>query len=64
MYQVTLLAQDSSATEPRATAVNLTVNVVDENDNAPRFSAPSYTVHIADDVKQGIIQNHRNNFFY
>lgn len=46
VYHMTIVAQDSSVTEPRATAVNLTVIVVDENDNDPVFSASKYTVHV------------------
>ncbi|KAK3929468.1 Cadherin-related tumor suppressor [Frankliniella fusca] len=45
-YHLTLAAKDSSATDPRATAVNLTVTVLDENDNAPQFGEAQYTVHV------------------
>lgn len=45
-YHLTLIAKDSSATDPRATAVNLTVTVLDENDNEPRFDETQYTVHV------------------
>ncbi|XP_050300468.1 cadherin-related tumor suppressor isoform X2 [Anthonomus grandis grandis] len=50
-YFLTLMAQDCSATEPRATAVNLTVNVLDENDNSPVFTQPKYEVYISDKTK-------------
>lgn len=47
-YFFTLIAQDSSVTEPRATAVNLTVNILDDNDNYPRFDSSQYTVYVPD----------------
>ncbi|XP_049764628.1 cadherin-related tumor suppressor-like [Schistocerca cancellata] len=52
-YQLTLVAQDGSATEPRAAAVNVTVVVADANDNPPRFSAPRYTVYVPDSTGPG-----------
>ena len=45
-YHLTLVAQDSSATDPRATAVNLTITVQDANDNDPTFSDVQYIVHV------------------
>ncbi|TMW50753.1 hypothetical protein DOY81_004167, partial [Sarcophaga bullata] len=48
VYFLTLMAQDSSATEPRATAVNLTISVKDVNDNMPIFEANQYHVNIPD----------------
>ena len=52
VYHLTLMAQDSSATEPRAAAVNLTINVIDVNDNSPTFDASSFNVNIPDRIKQ------------
>jgi hypothetical protein len=52
-YHLTLVAQDSSVTEPRASAVNLTITVLDENDNAPHFSSESYIVHVPDRTQPG-----------
>ena len=52
-YHLTLVAQDSSVTEPRASAVNLTITVLDENDNVPHFSSDRYTVHIPDRTQPG-----------
>ncbi|CAH1174192.1 unnamed protein product [Phaedon cochleariae] len=52
-YFFTLMAQDCSATEPRATAVNLTITVADENDNSPTFDASKYEIHISDQTKAG-----------
>jgi len=52
-YHLTLVAQDSSVTEPRASAVNLTVTVLDENDNAPHFSSERYIVLIPDHTQPG-----------
>jgi protocadherin Fat 4 len=59
-YHLTLVAQDSSVTEPRASAVNLTVTVLDENDNAPHFSSERYIVHIPDHTQPGMYN--LNNF--
>ncbi|RLU20894.1 hypothetical protein DMN91_007508 [Ooceraea biroi] len=53
VYHLTLVAQDSSPTELRASAVNLTIYVTDVNDNAPRFSAPRYTAYVPDTTKPG-----------
>jgi hypothetical protein len=53
-YHLTLVAQDSSVTEPRASAVNLTITVLDENDNAPHFSSERYIVHVPDRTQPGI----------
>ncbi|KAF4520029.1 hypothetical protein B566_EDAN007177 [Ephemera danica] len=52
-YHLTLVARDSSATEPRAAAANVTVRVKDLNDNAPRFSSVRYTVHVPDTTGPG-----------
>lgn len=43
-YYLTLMAQDCSATDPRASAVNLTITILDENDNFPVFTALKYQV--------------------
>lgn len=53
IYYLTLMAQDCSATEPRATAVNLTIAVLDENDNSPVFSSLNYEVYVPDNTKTG-----------
>ncbi|XP_015586375.2 cadherin-related tumor suppressor [Cephus cinctus] len=53
VYHLTLVAQDSSPTEPRASVVNLTIFVKDLNDNAPRFSTPRYTAYVPDATKPG-----------
>jgi len=54
VYYLTLVARDSSPTEPRASAVNLTIYVTDVNDNAPRFSSPRYTAYVPNATKPGI----------
>jgi protocadherin Fat 4 len=54
VYHLTLVARDSSATEPRAAAANVTIRVRDENDNAPKFTQPKYTVHIPDSTAAGM----------
>lgn len=51
IYYLTIMAQDSSTTEPRATTVNLTIQVLDLNDNAPTFEHSSYTVNVPDHIK-------------
>ncbi|ALC39766.1 ft [Drosophila busckii] len=52
-YELTLMAQDSSITEPRASSVNLTILVGDINDNAPRFDASSYSIVLPDNIRVG-----------
>lgn len=52
-YYLTLMAQDCSPTEPRASAVNLTISVLDENDNSPVFQSSNYEVYISDMRKAG-----------
>lgn len=52
-YHFTLMAQDSSATEPRAAAVNFTVTISDVNDNSPTFEQSAFTVNIPDRIKTG-----------
>nr|XP_022911091.1 cadherin-related tumor suppressor [Onthophagus taurus] len=53
IYRLTLVARDSSPTEPKATSVNLTIMVSDENDNFPRFSSGIYKVYLPEDIKEG-----------
>lgn len=53
VYFLTLMAQDSSPIEPRASAVNLTIIVLDDNDNSPTFSASKYAVYISDKTQAG-----------
>ncbi|XP_066141158.1 cadherin-related tumor suppressor isoform X1 [Euwallacea fornicatus] len=50
-YFLTLMAQDCSATDPRASAVNLTITILDENDNSPVFEATKYEVYVSDETK-------------
>lgn len=52
VYHLTLMAQDSSATEPRASAVNLTITIADDNDNKPIFAAASFNVNVPDRIKR------------
>lgn len=51
VYYMTLMAQDSSTTEPRATAVNLTIVVSDINDNSPAFEHTSFSVTLPDQTR-------------
>lgn len=53
VYHLTLMAQDSSVTEPRASSVNLTIRVTDVNDNVPKFDAGSYRVAVPDRISTG-----------
>lgn len=53
IYYLTLMAQDYSATEPRASTVNLTITVLDENDNSPIFSSSKYDVYVSDKMISG-----------
>lgn len=52
-YYMTLMAQDSSPTEPKATTVNLTIVVSDENDNSPMFKQSSFNVNVPDLIEAG-----------
>lgn len=51
VYYMTLMAQDSSTTEPRATAVNLTIVVSDVNDNSPTFEHTAFSVTLPDRIR-------------
>lgn len=51
IYYMTLMAQDSSTTEPRASAVNLTIMVSDVNDNSPMFKQSAFNVNVPDRIK-------------
>jgi protocadherin Fat 4 len=53
VYHFTLMAQDSSTTEPRAAAVNFSITVQDMNDNTPSFEQATFTVNIPDRIKTG-----------
>ncbi|XP_055921859.1 cadherin-related tumor suppressor [Eupeodes corollae] len=53
VYYLTLMAQDSSATEPRASTVNLTVTILDVNDNAPSFESSYFDVYVPDNIRSG-----------
>lgn len=53
VYYMTLMAQDSSSTEPRASAVNLTIVVADMNDNSPSFEHSTFNVNVPDRIKAG-----------
>jgi len=51
-YHLTIRAQDSG-TPPAANTTNVLVNVVDVNDNVPRFYTPIYQSSVAEDVQVG-----------
>ncbi|XP_064546558.1 cadherin-related tumor suppressor [Drosophila montana] len=53
VYQLTLMAQDSSITEPRATSVNLTIKVGDTNDNVPKFEANNFNIVVPNNIRAG-----------
>lgn len=47
------MAEDYSANEPKSTTVNLTINILDDNDNSPHFDNSKYTVYVPDNTKTG-----------
>ncbi|XP_069510241.1 protocadherin gamma-C5-like isoform X4 [Ambystoma mexicanum] len=51
-YNITIEAADSG-TPPRATRKYIFLNISDENDNAPTFPKPSYTVHVRENNLPG-----------
>ncbi|XP_044747791.1 cadherin-related tumor suppressor [Coccinella septempunctata] len=51
-YFLTLVAQDCSTTDPKAAAVNLTIIVLDENDNSPSFPSSEYEIYISDKTRK------------
>lgn len=53
VYSITLMAQDSSPIEPKATAVNLTITIIDQNDNSPTFQQSSFIINVPDRIKSG-----------
>ncbi|XP_002037796.2 cadherin-related tumor suppressor [Drosophila sechellia] len=53
VYHFTLMAQDSSITEPRASSVNLTISVSDVNDNIPKFDSTTYNVAVPERISKG-----------
>nr|XP_012234819.1 PREDICTED: cadherin-related tumor suppressor [Linepithema humile] len=53
VYHFTMVARDSSPTELRIAAVNLTIYVNDANDNAPCFSSTQYSAYIPETAKPG-----------
>lgn len=53
VYHLTLMAQDSSITEPRASSVNLTISVSDVNDNIPKFDSTTYNVAVPERISKG-----------
>lgn len=57
VYRLTLVAQDSSVIEPRASTVNVIINILDENDNAPVFAKNQYTIYIPDRIQPGNFLN-------
>ena len=53
VYTLTLVVADSSLTQPRSAATNITVLLRDVNDSPPQFSAPEYTVRVPDGAPAG-----------
>ncbi|XP_014251864.1 cadherin-related tumor suppressor [Cimex lectularius] len=53
VYYLTFVAKDCSLTDPKATAVNLTIIVSDDNDNSPTFSSATYDINIPNFTKPG-----------
>ena len=52
-YHLTVLARDMSPTEPREGTANLTITVLDDNDNAPDFAADHYSITVPDRTQSG-----------
>lgn len=48
VYYLTVVAQDSSLTEPKASVVNLTIFARDINDNYPIFSTSQSIIYVSD----------------
>lgn len=53
IYYLTVVAQDSSITEPKASITNLTVFINDVNDNYPIFSTSQSIIYISDKTQSG-----------
>lgn len=51
-YFLTVLAADHGV-PPLTNMAIISINVTDMNDNAPRFSQDSYTVHVSESVEEG-----------
>ena len=52
-YTLTVVVTDSSLTQPRSAATNITVLLRDVNDSPPQFSAAEYTVRVPDGAPAG-----------
>lgn len=53
VYYLTVVAQDSSLTEPKASVANLTVFARDINDNYPIFSISQSIIYVSDKTQSG-----------
>ncbi|XP_065342592.1 cadherin-related tumor suppressor [Cloeon dipterum] len=53
VYHLTLVARDSSVTDPKAAAAHVIIRVKDENDNSPKFAQSKYAVHVQDTTGPG-----------
>lgn len=53
VYYLTVVAQDSSLTEPKASVANLTVFARDVNDNYPIFSTSQSIIYVSDKTQSG-----------
>jgi len=53
VYYLTVVAQDSSLTEPKASVTNLTVFARDVNDNYPIFSTSRSIIYVSDKTQSG-----------
>lgn len=51
IYYLTVVAQDSSSTEPKASVANLTVFIKDVNDNYPIFSISQSVIYVSDKIQ-------------
>ena len=53
VYHLLVVAKDNSTTESRQTTANLTITILDENDNAPLFEENDYEVTVREEQPPG-----------
>ena len=45
-YQLVLQGRDHAVPQPRSNRINLTIEILDENDNAPKFNQTEYSIQV------------------
>ena len=53
VYHLLVVAKDNSTTERRQTTANLTITILDENDNPPLFEKSNYKVTVKEEQPPG-----------